>query len=143
MDKQYDKRTRRTRSWTESGNTHWFNQNGTEKISNSKTPGHYGINSFWFEKFTSIHDRLALEKNKCLQRVHVPEWMTKGKATLIQKEPSKGTAPNNYRHITCLPMILKILTAIKRKEIYYSLTSHGLFREEQKWCRKRSRGTTV
>ena len=44
-----------------------------KKISNWKTPGHDGIHNFWFKKFTAIHDRLALEMNKCLQRAHVPE----------------------------------------------------------------------
>ena len=67
--------------------------------------------------------------------------MTKGKTTLIQKDPSKGTAPNNYRPITCLPMMWKILTAQIREKIYYSLTSCGLFPDEQKGCRKGSRGT--
>ena len=67
--------------------------------------------------------------------------MTKGKTTLIQKDPRKGTAPNNYRPITCLPMMWKILTAQIREKIYYSLTSHGLFPDEQKGCRKGSRGT--
>ena len=82
-----------------------------KKISNWKTPGHNGIHGFWFKKFTSIHDRLALEMNRCLQDTQVPDWITKGKTTLIQKDPSKGTAPNNYRPITCLPMMWKILTA--------------------------------
>ena len=57
------------------------------------------------------------------------------------RQPSKGTAPNNYRLITCLPMMWKISTARIREEIHYSFTSHGLFPEEQKGCRKRSRGT--
>ena len=34
-----------------------------------------------------------------------------------------------------------IITAQIRKEIYYSLTSHGLFPDEQKGCCKGSRGT--
>ena len=67
------------------------------KISNWKTRGHDGIHGFWFKKFTSIHDRRALEMNRCLQGAHVPEWMTKGKTTLIQKYPRKGTSSNNYR----------------------------------------------
>ena len=79
MDKQYHKRTRRARRRPESGNTHRFTQNDTLKISNWKTPGHDGIHGFWFKTFTSIHGRLALEMNKCLQRAHVPEWMTKGR----------------------------------------------------------------
>ena len=78
---------------------------------------------------------------KCLQTAHVPEWMTKGKTTLIQKDPNKGTAPNNYSPINCLPMMWKILTAQIREEIYYSLTSRSLFSDEQKGCCKGSRGT--
>ena len=112
-----------------------------KRISNWKAPGHYGIHDFWFKKFTSIHGRLALEINRCLQDAHVPEWMTKGKTILIQKNPSKGTAPNNYRPITCLPMMWKILTAQIRENNYYSLTSRRLFPDEQKRCCKGSRGT--
>ena len=79
--------------------------------------------------------------NRCLQETQVPEWMTKGKTTLIQKDPSKGTALNNYRPITCRPMMWKTLTAQIREKIYYSLTNRGLFLDEQKGCRKGSRGT--
>ena len=71
--------------------------------------------------------------NRCLQDAQVPDWMTKGKTTLIQKDPSKG---NNYRPITCLPMMWKISTAQKREEIYYSLISHGLFPDKQKGATK-------
>ena len=117
MDKQYDKRTRKTQRKPESGNTHRFTQNDTRKISNWKTSGHGGIHGFWFKKFTAVHDRLAKEMNKFLQRAHVPEWKMKGRTTLIQKDPSKGTAPNNYRPITCLTMMWKILTAQIREEL--------------------------
>ena len=112
-----------------------------KKVSNWKTPGHDGIKGFWFKKFTAIHDRLALEMNKCLQTAHVPEWMTKERTTLIRKDPNKGTTPNNYRSITCLPVMWKIFTAQIREEIYHSLTSRGLFPDEEKRCCKGSRGT--
>ena len=141
MDQSYDKRTRRTRGRPQSGNKYRITQKDTKMISNWKTPGHDGIHGFWFKKFTSVHDRQALEMNRCLQDAQVPEWITKGKTTLIQKDPSKGTAPNNYRPITCLPMMWKILTAQIREKIYYSLINRGLFPNEQKGCRKGSRGT--
>ena len=79
--------------------------------------------------------------NRRLQDAQVPDWVTKGKTTLIQKDPSKGTAPNNYRPITCLPMMWKILTAQKREKMYYSLISRGLFPNGQKGYRKGSGGT--
>ena len=91
--------------------------------------------------FTSIHGRLALEMNRCLHGAKLPEWMTKRKNILIQNNPSKGTAPNNYRPITCQTMMWKILTAQIRENIYYALTSRGLFPNEHEGCRKESRST--
>ena len=80
MDKQYYKRTRGTCRRLKTT---------LKIISNWKAPGHDGIHGFWFKKFTSIYGRLALEMNRCFQDAQVPEWMTKGKTTLIQKDPSK------------------------------------------------------
>ena len=83
----------------------------TPKKSNWKTQGHDGIHGFWFKKFNSIHDRLALGVNRCLQGAHVPELMTKGNTKLIQKDTGKRSPPKNFRPITCLPMMWKLLTA--------------------------------
>ena len=71
-DKEYEKRIRRVRRRPESGNTYRF----TKKVSNWKASGHDGICGFWFKKLPSIHNRIALEMNKCLQGAHVLEWMT-------------------------------------------------------------------
>ena len=57
--------------------------------------------------------------------------MIKSNTSLIQKDPQKGTIPNNERVITYLSMILKILTAQMKQEIYYSLESHKLISEEK------------
>ena len=59
--------------------------------------------------------------NRCVQKSHVPKWMTKGRTTLIQKDPCKETSSNNYKPITCPPIMGKILTAQIREEIYFSL----------------------
>ena len=61
--------------------------------------------------------------------------------TTSLKKKLKGTSQNNYSPITCLPMMWKILTSQIRGEIYNPLTSCRLFIEEQKGCRKGSRGT--
>ena len=76
-----------------------------KKIWNWKTPGNDGIHGFWFRKLTTVHDRPALEIYRCLQEAHVPEWITKGRTTLIQEGSCKVTVPNNYRPITCLSMM--------------------------------------
>ena len=46
----------------------------TQKISNWKTPGHDGLHGFWFKKFTSILDRLALEMK---EHTHSNGWPKK------------------------------------------------------------------
>ena len=56
------------------------------------------------------------------------------------ERPQKGTAPNNYRLITCLLMMWQIPT-IPIKDIYYSLINHGLFPGKKKGCCKGTRGT--
>ena len=87
---------------------------------------------FGFKKFTSIHHRLATEMNKSIQKTEIPEWMTKGKTTVIHKDPHKRTAPTNYRPIMCLPVMWKILTAQIREQIYNSLISRRIFPTNRK-----------
>ena len=67
----------------------WIHSEQHKKISNWKMSGHDIIHGFWFKKFTSVHDRLALEMNRYLQEADVSEWMTKGKTTLTQEDPLK------------------------------------------------------
>ena len=137
MDKQHVKRIRRARRRPTSGNTHRFTQNDTKNIKLENARPWWNT---WFliQEINPNPNRLALEMNRCLQGAHVPKWITKGKTT---KDPSKGTVPNYYRPITSLPMMWEILTAQKREKIYYSLTSRGLFPDEQKGCHKGSRDT--
>ena len=103
-----------------------------KKVLNWKTPNPYGIHGYWFKNsLPSMTDWLAKPID-----ANIPEWMTKGKTTLIQK----GTAPYNYRPITCLPMMWIILTA-KIREAKYDSISHWLLPDKQKGCRKWTRGT--
>ena len=44
-----------------------------KKVLNWKTLGHDGIHGYWFIYITSIHDRLAIEMNRCLQGADIPE----------------------------------------------------------------------
>ena len=96
---------------------HFTKQENTKlEIPNWKTLDLDGIQGFWFKKFTSVHVRLVTEMNKCMQKKtktkpEIPEWMTKGKTTLVQENPLKGTTPSNYRPIMWLPIMWKILTA--------------------------------
>ena len=68
-----------------------------EKIPNWKIAGQGGLHGFWFEKFLSIHDRLVLQLNRCLDIIDIPERIDKTQSTLIQEEPflQKGTISGN------------------------------------------------
>ena len=59
----------------------------------------------------------------------------------MQKDKSKGNIASNYRPITCLPLMWKLLSGVIADQIYGHLDQQKLLPEEQKGCRKRSRGT--
>jgi len=48
---------------------------------------------------------------------------------------------SNYRPIACLPLMWKLLSGIFAEKIYDHLLNNNLLPEEQKGCRKKSRGT--
>ena len=71
----------------------------------------------------------------------MPSWLTKGRAFLFQEHRSKGNVASNYRPITCLPLMWKLLTGVIADQIYAHLDQEKLLPEEQKECRKGSRGS--
>ena len=42
-----------------------------------------------FKKFLSIHDRLAIEMNRCIQEADIAKWMTKGKTPPSSRKTHK------------------------------------------------------
>ena len=133
MYKQYDKRMRR--AWRRPKAEIHMNLLKTtlKNYQTVQTPGNDGIHSFWFKKFTPIQEILAQEMNRCLQRSHISEWMTKRKTMLIQKEPIKWKGPKQLQTHNLPTDDVEI--------IYYFLKSCRLFPDEKKGCCKRSRGT--
>ena len=111
------------------------------KMPNWKAPGPDGVQGYWLKNFRSVHENLRAQLTECLQRGEVPLWMNKGRTVLIQKDKNRGTAASNYRPITCLPLTWKLLTGIIADEIYEYLDSKMMLPEEQKGCRRKSRGT--
>ena len=70
----------------------------------------------------------------------VPSWMTRRRPSLLQKDKSKGNVASNYRPITCLPLMRKLLAVVIADQIYAHLDQEKLLPEEQKGCKKGSRG---
>ena len=71
----------------------------------------------------------------------MPSWLTRGRTSLLHKDKSKGNVASNYRPITCLPLMWKLLTGVIADQVYAHLDQEKLLPEEQKGCRKGSRGT--
>lgn len=116
-------------------------ETGIRKMANWKAPGPDGVRGFWFKRFSSLHGIITESLQGCLDSGQVPEWMVKGRTVLIQKDRAKGTVVSNYRPIACLPLMWKLLTGILAEKLYQHLQVNKLLQDEQKGCRKRSRGT--
>ena len=71
----------------------------------------------------------------------MPSWLTRERTSLLQNDTSKGNIASNYRPITCLPLMWKLLTGAIADQIYAHLDQVKLLPEEQKGCWKGSRGT--
>ena len=99
---------------------------------NWKSPGPDLVQEFWLKNFSSFHERVGLQLKECLDSGFVPSWLTRGRTSLLQKDKSKGNVASNYRPITCLPLMWKLNAHLNQEK---------LLPEEQKGCRKGSRGT--
>ncbi|XP_063599561.1 uncharacterized protein LOC134775881 [Penaeus indicus] len=115
--------------------------NQMRKMPNWKAPGPHGLQGFWLKNFTSLRERICQQLNECLGEREVPKWMTKGRTVLIMKDKEKGRDVKNFRPVTCLPLMWKLLTDVLSEEMYKHLEENELLPDEQKECRKRSRGT--
>ena len=65
----------------------------------------------------------------------MPSWLTRGRSAFLQKDKSKGNVASNYRPITCLPLMWKLLSGVIADQICGQLHQQKLLPEEQKRCR--------
>ena len=82
----------------------------TGKIPNWKAAGPDGVQDYWLKNLSSLHDRIACQLNAVVESGDVPAWMTYGRTVLCVKDRSKGNAASNFRPISCLPLMWKLLT---------------------------------
>lgn len=111
-----------------------------QKTHNWKAPGIDHIHNFWYKQFTSIHQHLTMQINKIiLEPQNMPQFLTQGKTYIIPKNEHTQN-PANYRPITCLPTLYKIITALITQKIDKHLIQNNILTEEQKGCRRNSKG---
>ena len=100
------------------------------KISNWKAPGPDGVQGYWSKMLVSMQERVALHLQNCITRGEIPDWMTTGRTVLLLKDKSKENEVRNYRQITCLPLMWKLITSILAGEIYNHLEENDLLPKE-------------
>ena len=112
------------------------------KIPNWNAPGHDGVQGFWTKRLDKIHERIAIQLNEILERTkEIPSWMTYGRTVLYQKDPVNRNSVENFRPITCRPLMWKLLKSIISEDMYCFMENENLLPEEQKGGRSKSRRT--
>lgn len=107
------------------------------KTHNWKTPGADHIQNFWYKNMTSVHNQLIKSINQVIHNPQtLPYFLTSGK-TYIKPKSEETENPANYRPITCLPTLYKIITSIITNIIDKHTSINNIIAEEQKGCRKK------
>ena len=110
------------------------------KMANWKAPEFDGVHRYWIKMLVLMQERIEFHLHSCITRGKLPDWMTSGRAVSLLKDKSKGNKVSNYRTITCLRLVWKLITGISADEIYNHLEENDLLPEEQKDCHRHSRG---
>ena len=100
-------------------------------MSNWKPLGPDLVQGFWLKNFSSLHERVRLQLKEYLDSGFVPSWLTRGRTSFLLKDKNKGNGASNYRPITCLPLMWKLLSGVIADQIYAHLDQEKLLQEEQ------------
>ena len=73
----------------------------------NKAPGHDGVQGFWIKRLDKMHERIATQLNEIVEGTkEIPSWMTY----------AKGNSVENFRPMTCLPLMWKTKTYFQRSK---------------------------
>ena len=114
----------------------------SKRMANWKTPGSDGVQGYWVKYLSNCHERIAAQLNELVNgSTEIPQWLTYGRTVLCLKDPKRGNVADNYRPISCLPIMWKLLTGIISDSLYEFLEENEVLPLEQKGCKRGSRGT--
>ena len=88
------------------------------KMVNCKALGPDSLHGYWIKMLMSVQGRIVFHRQSWKTISELPDWMTTGLIDLLLKGKSKGNKLSNYRPITCLRLMSKLLTAVVVDEIY-------------------------
>jgi len=83
---------------------------------NWKASGRDHIANVWLKQLTATHKHIAALFNKLIEKDQMAEWLTAEVTFLIPKIENTEN-PKNYRPVTCLPTIYKLLTSITSRRM--------------------------
>lgn len=104
------------------------------KTCNWKAPGSDKIHNYWLKKFTCLHPKLLNYINEWIQQPKtIPTFLLHGVTYLLRKTLT-AVNPSQYRPITCLQSIYKIIkgciTNLVNDHINKRQTSRKAVRED-------------
>ena len=109
-----------------------------KKISNWKSRGPDRVQGYWLRKLTTLHESTARQMDNTINnREGIPKWMTLVKTVLCQKVPSKGYAVDNYRPISYLILMWKLMDGTTAESVYNILDVNDKLPVKQKRCREK------
>ena len=113
-----------------------------KKMPDWKAPGKDGEQGYWLKNIISLHPCRGVQLNYILDgEIPLRDWMAFGKIVLYQKDLEKGSTVDNYRPISCLHLIGKLVMGMLAEKRYSHLERENVLPYEQKGCRKESDGT--
>lgn len=96
------------------------------KSANWRAPGIDGIHNFWLKRLNVLHLHIARIFNSFIESPSLtPHFFTEGITYLLPKS-SNTSDPSQYRPITCLPTLYKLLSGILCTKIYNHLSEHNI-----------------
>ncbi|XP_029656113.1 uncharacterized protein LOC115230004 [Octopus sinensis] len=110
------------------------------RLSDWKTPGVDKVYNFFIKNCKPIHDCMcrAIEQFT-LDPGSIPEWLCTGVTYLIPKVDNPS-APTDYRPITCMPNLYKLMTKVVATEVRNFVEVNGILSENQLGTRRDCQG---
>jgi len=106
---------------------------------NWKAPGRDQIRNFWLKQLTTTHRHIAAIFNKLIEEDKIPEWLTAGVKFLIPNNENTEN-PKNYRPVTCLPTMYKLITSVISRPMQKYMDDENLIPKKLKGCYRVSKG---
>ena len=106
---------------------------------NWKAPGRDQIPNCWLKQLTATHRHIAAIFNKLIEEDQIPEWLTAGVTYLTPKKENTENL-KNYRPVTCLPTMYKLITSVINRRMQKYMDDENLIPKVQKACCRVSKG---